>query len=64
MGIGSLEKAVLDGTPLPEGHGRLIDADDVKQNHALWIGYLDEDMIARLNIAIDKHVPTIIAAAE
>lgn len=55
-------KALENCTPLPKGHGRLIDADDVKENHRRWIGYLDEDMIARLNIAIDKHVPTIIEA--
>ena len=57
-----LRKAFESGTPLPKGHGRLIDADDVKENHRRWIGYLDEDMIARLNIAIDKHVPTIVEA--
>lgn len=59
---GALIKAIKNGTPLPKGHGRLIDADDVKENHRKWIGYLDEDMIARLNIAIDKYVPTIIEA--
>lgn len=32
--------------------------EDVKKNHEKWIGYLDEDMIARLNIAVDKHIPT------
>ena len=28
----SLGEAVRDGTPLPKGHGRLIDADDYKKN--------------------------------
>lgn len=32
--------------------------EDVKKNHEKWIGYLDEDMIARLNIAVDKYIPT------
>ena len=26
--IGNLERIILDGTPLPEHHGRLIDADE------------------------------------
>lgn len=26
-------EAILDGTPLPKGHGRLIDADDVVQEY-------------------------------
>ena len=34
----------------------------VKENHERWIGYLDEDMITRLNIAVDKHIPTVIEA--
>ena len=55
-------EAVYDGTPLPKGHGRLIYADDVKENHRKWLGYIDEDMVTRLNIAVDKFVPTIIEA--
>lgn len=31
-------KALENGTSLPKGHGRLIDADDVKENHRRWIG--------------------------
>lgn len=58
----AIETAIRVGTPLPKGHGRLVDAEDVKENHRRWIGYLDEDMIARLNIAIDIHVKTIIEA--
>lgn len=53
---------IKKGTVLPKGHGRLIDADKVKENHERWIGYLDEDMITRLNIAVDKHIPTVIEA--
>lgn len=59
---GELVESIWKGEMLPKGHGRLIDADDVKKNHEKWIGYLDEDMIARLNIAIDNHVKTIIEA--
>lgn len=60
--IYDLAGCVMNGTPLPKGHDRLIFAEDVKENHERWLGYLDGDMIARLNIAIDKHVPTIIEA--
>ena len=55
--------AIKEGIVLPKGHDRLVYAEDVKENHRKWIGYLDGDMIARLNIAIDKYVPTIIEAA-
>lgn len=58
----SLYCAIKESIVLPKGHDRLIYADDVKQNHRRWLGYLDGDMIARLNIAIDKYVPTIIEA--
>lgn len=56
--------AIRNCTPLPKGHGKLINADDVKANHKRWTGYLDDDMITRLNIAVDKHIPTIIEADE
>ena len=36
----------------------LISREAVKENHRKWLGYLDEDMIARLNIAVDKHIPS------
>lgn len=39
---------------------RLIDANAVKENHERWIGYLDDDMIGRMNFAIDHHVPTVL----
>ena len=51
---------VLKGTPLPKGHGRLVDVEDVKDNIRKWRGYLDEDMIGRINFAMDNHIPTII----
>lgn len=53
---------IKNGTPLPKGHSRLVYADDVKANHERWLGYLDDDMIARLNIAVDKHIRTVIEA--
>ena len=52
--------AVKYGTPLPKGHGRLIDANayakDVKKH------YFDNDMVIRcMNIA-SQNAPTIIEA--
>ena len=56
----NIEEAIANGTPLPKGHGRLIDAD-----------YLREDFKAskkisfaeRMDIScIVDHVPTIIEA--
>ena len=48
---GIIEKAVVNGTPLPKGHGRLIDADELKR-----IG-----RYAHTNLDID-NAPTIIEA--
>ena len=36
---------------------RYIDADEIKKEHKRFIGYLDEDMIWRLNFVTDK-IPT------
>ena len=43
-----IESAIANGTPLPKGHGRLIDADDI-DNHI--IGHVDT-----------RSCPTIIEA--
>ncbi len=56
--IKALEKAV----PLPKGHGKLVDVEDVKDNIRKWRGYLDEDMMYRINFAMEHHIPTIIGA--
>ena len=44
----SSDYRILEGTPLPKGHGRLIDADDI-DNHI--IGHVDT-----------RNCPTIIGA--
>lgn len=51
--------AVKNGTPLPKGHGRLIDADALKEdtNYSNYDGYYH----AYSNNAI-YHAPTIIEA--
>lgn len=36
----------------------LITKAAVKEDHQKWLGYLDEDMITRLNIAVDKYIPS------
>ena len=51
---------VLNGVILPKGHGKLVDVEDVKNNIRKWRGYLDEDMMGRINFAMDHHIPTII----
>ena len=49
-----LENKILNGTPLPAGHGRLIDADALMDN-----GYQMESVEIWYGI---KHAPTIIEA--
>lgn len=58
----ALFDAIKNGTPLPKGHGKLVDVEDVKNNIRKWRGYLDEDMMARINFTMDNNIPTIIEA--
>ena len=62
----SLGEAVRDGTPLPKGHGRLIDADalekkmcdrevEIGDDRALWES-------SAVSVALDMFAPTIIDA--
>lgn len=48
--------AIKDGTPLPEHHGRLIDADALLKKH------LDADYDCRITRAGVDNAPTIIEA--
>lgn len=54
--------AIRKGTPLPKGHGRLIDADRLKIDNPLYLSldipYVTEDTVEEI---ID-HAPTIIEA--
>ena len=57
-----LQEAVAKGTPLPKGHGRLIDADDVKNHYPLEIDGLElRSNNQCLHTAMDE-APTIIEA--
>lgn len=47
---------------LPEGHGRLVESDQVAKMIDRWIGYLGEDMIYRIKLALNRDVPTIVPA--
>lgn len=53
---------IKSGIPLPKGHGKIVDVEDIKDNIRRWNGYLDEDMISRINFAMEHHIPTIINA--
>lgn len=54
------QRIILDGKPLPEGHGRLIDADRLKIDNPLHLSldipYVTEDTVEDI---ID-YAPTII----
>jgi len=52
---GIIEKAVLNGTRLPKGHGRLIDADALIESYDEYLGYDDE-------IQDIENEPTILEA--
>lgn len=63
-------KAIKNGTPLPKGHGDLIDADVLKKNICKWLkpSVPDESMlvdIAEVGADVCKEIeeqPTIIDA--
>lgn len=48
--------AILTGTPLPKGHGRLIDADALEYT----LGASDRDIYVKC--CLDEDAPTIIEA--
>lgn len=67
--LGVVEKAIINGTPLPKGHGRLIDAEALnermKQRHyekadeeSYWVA----DIVATALNPNNGYAPTIIEA--
>ena len=67
----TLIDAVMNGTPLPKGHGRLIDADELHHKMGEWLKLsqkADESVMVTLDdIAIStmmeiEEAPTIIEA--
>ena len=65
-----LEGAVANGTPIPKGHGRLGDLDELEQRISNFVEYdaniTDEYTVARQRFIIDgiKQTPTIIEAED
>ena len=58
----TIERALTEGIVLPKGHGKLVDVEDVKRNHKRWLGYIDDDMISRMNYTIENHIPILLEA--
>ena len=59
QGVGSMPEewsAILNGTPLPKGHGRLIDADALKDK----LDCSDRDIYVKATL--DEDAPTVIGA--
>ena len=55
--VDEMRKAIANGTPLPKGHGRLIDADAYVKEYGCF-GYLEDIDIDCFNM----FIPTIIEA--
>lgn len=55
-----LWQAVKNGTPLPERHGRLIDADEVISEEIDLMKYSEDPKYLEYVIAAMKFAPTII----
>jgi len=58
MTVDEVDVAIANGTPLPKGHGRLIDADEIQFENVEFDTYSD---YSRAFDAID-YAPTIIEA--
>ena len=69
-GLNVLTRAIAHGTPLPKGHGRLIDADALHHKMGEWLKPQTPDesvMVALDDIAVStmieiEEAPTIIEA--
>ena len=55
-------EAILDGTPLPKGHGRLIDADEIISEATKRMKYPENHQYMECVIAHMKLAPTIVEA--
>ena len=58
-GMDMIAQSIANGTPLPKGHGRLIDADQLMnycQNQIDGHKYADCNVIARFPIVLDAEV--------
>lgn len=63
--LGYFERVIMRGTPLPKGHGRLIDIDEVKKKYPLEIDGLDlRSNNQCLHTAMDEAQPIIEAESE
>lgn len=58
--LGHYERLLVNGTPLPKGHGRLIDADALDLEHE--IDMADDWKTAHEIANCAKYAPTIIEA--
>lgn len=62
----NLLKAIKEGTPLPKGHGRLIDADALEKKMCDREEELGDDRAlwesSAVSVALDMFAPTIIEA--
>lgn len=56
-----LAEAIANGTPLPEGHGDLIDADLLKNQFPIWVDNFPSHVV---NNTISKATPIIEADKE
>ena len=58
--LGHYERLLVNGTPLPKGHGRLIDADRLMKAKRMWYRLKNGD-VACPKIDIE-NAPTVIEA--
>ena len=68
LNVDVVRKAIANGTPLPEHHGRLIDADALEKKMCDREEELGDDRAlwesSAVSVALDMFAPTIIEAEE
>ena len=60
--VDEMRKSIANGTPLPKGHGRLIDADEIISEATKMMKYPANHKYMECVIAHMKLAPTIIEA--
>lgn len=61
---GIIDKAVLNGTPLPKGHGRLKDTDAICKDIISALGIRDENYLLEAEKAIYKRIKNALTVIE
>ena len=61
-GLHTLTRAIANGTPLPKGHGRLIDIDDATKDIDTVMKYFTATILDGVIVGVACSAPTVLEA--